>query len=134
MSEKETKKAQNEALMQRMAAAFAQKDLASIGACFCEDGVFETSEGAHPWGERFTGRQNIQQSAAAVFALLPDIRFEEATHWATSTCGAAEWTCRFTTPKGRAVEVQGCDMFQFKNGLVQRKSSFFKRVLPPKVR
>ena len=118
--------------LEKMSQGFAEKNVDAIIENFTEDGVFETSQGPEPWGERFTGREEISRSVLAVFQTLPDIRFEDASRWVCGDRGVAEWTCVATTPKGHRMEVRGCDLFQFRDGKVLRKDTYFKQVIRKK--
>jgi ketosteroid isomerase-like protein len=40
--------------------------------------------------------------------------------------GVSEWLFRGTTAEGRKVEVNGCDLFTFRNGKIAVKSSYLK--------
>lgn len=124
--------ARNLQALERMAEGFNRRDVEAILAEFAEDAVFETSQGPDPWGERFRGKAAIRGAIEAVFRTLPDIRFGQATRWVCGERGVAEWTCTATTPKGRAMEVRGCDLFTFREGQVLRKDTYFKQVLPPR--
>ena len=42
------------------------------------------------------------------------------------TVGVSEWVFTGTTTDGRTVEVNGCDLFTFREGKIAVKSSFFK--------
>lgn len=119
------------ATLERMAAGFNRRDVEAILAEFTDDAVFETSQGPHPWGERFAGKAAIRQSIEAVFRTLPDVQFRDATRWVCGNRGVAEWTCTATTPKGRAMVVRGCDLFEFREGKVVRKDTYFKQVVHP---
>lgn len=118
------------AVLERMAEGFNNRDPEAIAGQFTEDAVFETSQGPEPWGERFVGRAAIRAAVEQVFATLPDIRFSDATRWVCGERGVAEWTCTATTPKGRRMKVRGCDLFRFSGGLVSRKDTYFKQVVP----
>lgn len=120
------------ATLEKMTEAFNNKDVDAIVANFTEDGVFETSQGPHPWGERFTGAEEIRRSVQSVFETLPDIRFEDFTRWVCGDRAVSEWTCVATTPKGRRMEVRGCDLFQFRDDKVLRKDTYFKQVVHKK--
>jgi ketosteroid isomerase-like protein len=122
--------ARNLEALQRMAAGFARRDVEAIVQEFGEDAVFETSQGPEPCGERFRGKAAIRGAIEAVFRTLPDIRFLAATRWVCGARGVAEWTCTATTPKGRALEARGCDLFEFRGGKVVRKDTYFKQVQP----
>jgi SnoaL-like domain len=40
--------------------------------------------------------------------------------------GVSEWTCVVTTAKGRAIRVRGCNLFEFRDGLVTWKDSYLQ--------
>ncbi|MBI4082688.1 MAG: nuclear transport factor 2 family protein [Candidatus Lambdaproteobacteria bacterium] len=113
----------------RMADGFNRRDVAAILREFSADAVFETSQGPHPWGERFQGLAAIRGAIEAVFKTLPDIEFRDSRRFVCGERGAAEWTCVATTPKGHRFEARGCDLFEFRGGKVARKDTFFKQVL-----
>ena len=121
--------ARNLQSLERMSDGFNRRDVAAILAEFAEDAVFETSQGPEPWGERYRGRAAIRASIEGVFRTLPDIQFRDARRWVCGHRGVAEWTCTATTPKGRALVVRGCDLFEFRDGKVVRKDTYFKQVL-----
>jgi ketosteroid isomerase-like protein len=119
----------NLATLERMGAGFNARDVDAILAEFCDDAMFETSQGPEPWGERFAGKAAIRASIEVVFRTLPDVQFLDAQRWVCGERGVAEWTCVATTPKGRRMEVRGCDLFQFRDGKVLRKDTYFKQVV-----
>lgn len=116
----------------RMNDGFNNKDIDAIMANFTKDAVFETSQGPHPWGERFTGHEEIRGSILAIWRTLPDLAFKDATRFVCADRGTTEWTCTATTPKGHPMEVRGCDLFIFTNGKVLRKDTYFKQVIHKK--
>jgi len=124
--------ARNLATLERMAAAFNARDVEAILSNFHEEGVFDTSQGPDPWGQRFTGRNEIRVAVEGVFTSLPDIHFENHARWVCGDRGVTEWTCTATTPKGHPMEVRGCDLFEFHEGQVTRKDTYFKQVLRKK--
>jgi ketosteroid isomerase-like protein len=128
MEERSMHDDRNMTVLERMAEGFSRKDIDQIVACFAEDGVFETSQGPDPWGERFQGRAAIREAVANVFKVLPDMSFAEATRWVCGDRGVSEWTCIATTPKGHRLEARGCDLFTFRDGKVARKDTYFKQV------
>jgi ketosteroid isomerase-like protein len=42
----------------------------------------------------------------------------------------SEWTLTGTSPAGQRVEVHGCDHFEFRNGKIVKKDSYWKIVEP----
>jgi ketosteroid isomerase-like protein len=115
-------------VLERMADGFARKDVDQIVDCFTDDGIFETTQGPDPWGERFQGKAAIREAVAGIFKALPDVRFADAKRWVCGDRGVSEWTCVATTPKGHRLEVRGCDLFAFRDGKVAVKDSYFKQV------
>ena len=122
----------NLATLNRLAKAFEEQDVDAILENFHEEGVFDSTEGPEPWGQRFKGKAEIRKSVEGVFATLPDVRFVEATRWVCGNNGVADWTCVATTPKGHPMRVKGCDIFELRDGLVIRKDTYFKKVVRKK--
>jgi len=127
-----TDEAANLKTLEKMNEGFNTRNVELILEHFTEDGVFETSEGPDPWGQRHVGRAQIRASVEGVFRLLPDIAFRDVTRWVHGDRGVTEWTCVATTPKGHRMEVRGCDLFTFRDGKVARKDTYFKRVVRPR--
>jgi len=119
----------NETVMDRLSEGFARHDVDGILDCFTDDGIFDITEGPEPWGERFQGKAEIRKALDALFGALPDVQFIDATRWVSGNRGVSEWTCVGTTVKGRAIRVKGVDLFEFRNGRVTRKDSYFKKVV-----
>ncbi len=122
--------ARNLASIERLSAGFARHDVDVILECFAEDGIFDITEGPDPWGERFEGKAGIRTALETLFKVLPDVQFTEATNWVAGNRGVSEWTCVATTPRGHRLRVRGCDLFEFRDGLITPKDSYFKRVVP----
>lgn len=55
-----------------------------------------------------------------------DARFGAARHFVSGDRGLSEWLFTGTAGDGRKVEVNGCDVFTFREGKIALKSSFFK--------
>ncbi len=126
MDDRETR---NLAMMDRLSAGFARHDVDGILDCFTEDGIFDITEGPDPWGERFQGKVEIRKALEALFSAVGDVQFVDASRWVAGDRGTSEWTCVGTTAKGRAIRVKGCDLFEFHDGLVTRKDSYFKKIV-----
>ncbi len=114
--------------LKRIAEAFNRHDLDAIMAFFAEDCVLETPRGQNPWGERFTGKAQVREGLAARFIGLPDVHYGDDRHWVSGNLGVSEWTLTGTTPAGERVEVRGCDHFEFRDGKVVKKDSYWKMV------
>jgi ketosteroid isomerase-like protein len=110
--------------------AFNRHDLDAIMAFFADDCVLEMPRGFDPWGQRFIGKVQVRQGLASRFAGLPDVHYGQDSHWVCGTKGVSEWMLTGTTPDGARVEVRGCDHFEFRNGEIVRKDSYWKIVEP----
>ena len=126
MDDQETR---NLAVMDRLSAGFARHDVDGILDCFTDDGIFDITEGPDPWGERFQGKVEIRKALEALFSAVADVQFVDASRWVAGDRGTSEWTCVGTTARGRAIRVKGCDLFEFRDGLVTRKDSYFKKIV-----
>jgi len=49
--------------------------------------------------------------AAARFALIPDVRYQQDEDFVDGDRGASEWTSSGTTTEGQRIEVRGCDQW-----------------------
>jgi len=105
---------------------FNRHALDDILAFFAEDAVFESPRGPHPWGTRFEGKEAVRDGLAARFEGIPDVHYGEDRHFACGDRGASEWTLTGTTTGGVRLEVRGCDLWEFRDGLIIRKDSYWK--------
>jgi len=108
--------------------AFNAHDVDAIMSFFTEDCVFETPRGPAPGGQRMVGRQQVRRGIQARFDGIPDIHYGDDRHWTCGGRGVSEWTIRGTQATGEPIEVRGCDLFEFTDGKISRKDSFWKIV------
>src|SRR6202795_2742047 len=119
----------NLAAMERLSAGFERHDVDAILVCFADDRMYAVTEGPDPWRERSEGKAPISTALEGLFKVLPDVQFTDGVHWVAGERGASEWTCVATTPRGRPLRVRGCDLFEFRDGLITRKDSYFKKIV-----
>lgn len=117
--------------LREIADAFNRHDLDAIMSFFAEDAVFETPRGSEPWGRRFMGKDAVREGLAARFSGIPDVHYGDDAHFVAGDRGASEWTLTGTTTEGEVLEVRGCDLWTFRNGLVSRKDSYWKIRIAP---
>lgn len=118
----------NEDRLKDVLAGFNRHDLDGILAAFADDAVFESPRGSHPWGTRFEGKDAIRRGLAARFEGIPDVHYGGDRHFVCGDRGASEWTLTGTTTDGVRLEVRGCDLWEFNDGLIVRKDSYWKLV------
>ncbi len=114
--------------LERILEAFNRHDLGAIMAFFADDCVLEMPRGPQAWGRRLVGKDQVREGLASRFAGLPDVHYGQDSHWVCGTKGVSEWLLTGTTPDGQRVEVRGCDHFEFRNGKIVRKDSYWKIV------
>lgn len=111
--------------------AFNAHDLDTIMSFFAEDCSLDMPRGPDPWGQRFEGHVAVREGLATRFRGLPDVHYSDDRHWVSGDRGVSEWLLTGTTPDGRPVRVRGCDHWEFRDGKVVRKDSYWKIVEPP---
>lgn len=108
--------------------AFNRHDLDGIMAFFAEDAVFESPRGPDAWGTRFVGKAAVREGLALRFSGIPDVHYGEDRHFVSGDRGVSEWTLTGTTTAGERIAVRGCDLWEFRDGMIVRKDSYWKVV------
>jgi len=108
--------------------AFNRHDLDAIMAFFSDDCSFDFPRGPEPFGQRFVGKGQVREALAGRFKGIPDVHYGDDRHWLAGDMGVSEWTLTGTTPSGVSLKVRGCDHWEFRNGKVVRKDSYWKIV------
>lgn len=108
--------------------AFNRHDLDAIMEHFSDDCSFDFPRGPEPWGQRFIGKAQVREALAGRFKGIPDVHYGDDRHWisADGTQGVSEWTLSGTTTSGVKLQVRGCDLWEFHDGKVTRKNSYWK--------
>lgn len=117
-------------LLDRFADAWNRHDLDAIMSMMTDDAVFEASAGDAVDGERSEGSSAVRAAFAAVFEQFPDARWNHPRHFVAGDRGVSEWTFTATRPDGKRVEVNGCDLFTFRDGKIALKNSYRKNRPP----
>lgn len=110
--------------------AFNRHDLDAIMEFFTEDCFFDSPRGNEYFGQRFIGKAQVREGLAKRFTGIPDVHYGDDIHWlsADGTKGVSEWTLTGTTTSGVKLKVRGCDLWEFQNGKITKKNSFWKIV------
>jgi len=119
-----------EETLKQILEAFNRHDLDAILEYFSEDCSFDFPRGPEYWGQRFKGKTEVRKALASRFEGIPDVHYGEDRHWISSdgNRGLSEWTLTGTTTSGVSLKVRGCDLWEFQNGKVTRKDSYWKIV------
>ncbi len=113
--------------LQAFAEAWNRHDTDAILSMMTSDCVFEASRGPDAKGTVYAGRDEVRRGVEEVFATFPDARWNEPRHFIAGDRGVSEWVFTATARDGTSVEVQGCDVFTFRDGKSAVKNSYRKQ-------
>ena len=116
--------------LEQICQGFNQQDVDGILSHFATDCVWLMARGPNaPEGRRCIGKEEISAVLRARYVEIPDMRWEEMRHWVCDeTKAMSEWVVRCTPRDGEAFEYLGCDLWEFKDGLVTKKDTYCKFV------
>ena len=116
--------------LKQVLSAFNRHDLDAIMEFFSDDCALDMPRGPESWGQRFMGKAQVREALASRFKGIPDVHYGDDLHWvsADGNKGVSEWTLTGTTSTGVKLNVRGCDLWEFRNGKISRKNSFWKIV------
>ncbi len=118
-------------MLEAFADAFNRHDADALMSFMTADCVFEASAGPDACGARYTGRDAVRAAFVDVWTTSPDAHWGGARHFAHGERGISEWTFTATrAADGSRVEVQGCDLFTFRDGRIALKNSYRKNRPP----
>lgn len=114
------------ALLHAFAEAWNRHDADALMSFMSEDCVFEASAGSEACGARHVGREAVRAAYEDVWRVFPDAHWADARHFVHADRGVSEWTFTGTRADGTRVQVQGCDLFTFRDGRILLKNSYRK--------
>jgi taurine dehydrogenase small subunit len=117
-------------VLRKVMDGFNAHDAEAIVRHFADDAVFESPRGPDPWGRRYVGKDAVREGFAARFDGIPDVHYDDGGHFVCGERGVSEWTLTGTTTSGERLEVNGCDLWTFRDGQIVLKNSFWKIVDP----
>lgn len=112
--------------LDQFAQAWNRHDVDALMSFMTDDCVFVASAGPSVDGKRFEGSEAVRDAYAKVFDTFSDAHWGNAKHMVSGDRGVSEWTFTGTTADGGQVEVDGCDLFHFKDGKIAVKNSYRK--------
>jgi taurine dehydrogenase small subunit len=111
-------------LLEALGRAWGNRDVEAVLGLMTEDCVYEASVGGEP-GTTYRGREELRAGIANMFAHDAGSVAEVSNVFVTDACAAWEWTYRWADSSGMPEE-RGCDLFEFREGLISRKNAFRK--------
>jgi taurine dehydrogenase small subunit len=115
------------AFLDAFADAWNRHDVDAIMSAMTDDCVFEASAGVGVRGTVYDGQRQVRKGVEAVFEQFPDAAWSGPRHFIAGNRGVTEWVFSGTRDDGVRVEVQGCDVFTFKDGKIAVKNSYRKQ-------
>jgi ketosteroid isomerase-like protein len=116
--------------LEQFADAWNRHDLDALMSMMTPDCVFEASGGNFVNGTRSEGQVDVRAAFADVFEQFPDAHWGGARHVVSGDRGFSEWTFTGTLSNGSRVEVNGCDLFTFRDNKIAIKNSYRKNRPP----
>ena len=117
-------------VLQAFADAWNRHDIDALMSFMTEDCEFDASGGPEMCGARYAGREAVRAGFAEVWSTFPDAHWGKARHFVQGDRGVSEWTFTGTKLDGTRVEVNGCDLFTFRDGKIAVKNSYRKNRPP----
>ena len=71
-------------------------------------------------------RDAVRAAFEAVFKTFPDAHWGRGRHTVAGERGVSEWVFTGTHAEGWRIEAEGCDLFEFRDGLIAVKRAFRK--------
>ena len=116
--------------LQALLDAFNAHDVDAVMSFFTDDCILDMPRGSAPGGRHLVGREQVREGIQSRFDGIPDVVYGDDRHFICGDRGVSEWTIRGTQATGERIEVRGCDLFEFRDGKISRKDSFWKIVDP----
>jgi steroid delta-isomerase-like uncharacterized protein len=116
--------------LQEFADAWNRHDLDALMEFMADECVYETSSGEDVFGTRYAGTEAVRKGFASIWEMFPDAQWLGASHFIAGNRGVSEWIFTGTGQDGKKVEVNGCDVFTFRDSKIAIKNSYRKNRPP----
>ena len=118
-------------LLKQIGLAFCSRDVDRIMRFFTEDATFYVASGPEAVGRTVVGKAAIHKVFADRFKVIPDMYWApEYDLVAGPNNGVSVWRVTGTHADGSRLDAQGCDLFEFRDGLIWKKDTYWKIVQP----
>lgn len=111
--------------------AFNNNDVEGITSFFAEEGAFINAVGPAESGDIYKGKQAIHDFFANLFANMESLSWNIILPNMISADGQSavtQWNRVGIDKDGNKTEWLGCDLYQFKDGLIIKKDTYIKVV------
>ena len=113
-------------LLDAIVAAFNAHDVPAIVQYFADDAIFYMASGPEPVGLTIRGKAAIARTLEKRFDRIPDLRWDGSEHHIIGNYAVSVWRVRGHEEGGTTVDVRGCDLWEFENGVIVSKDTYWK--------
>jgi ketosteroid isomerase-like protein len=117
-------------LLMQISHAFNSRDVDRIMSFFAEDATFYMASGPEPVGRAVRGKAAIRKVLAERFKVIPDMHWARLQEHAYGNRAVTVWTVTGKAADGTELNFQGCDLYEFRDGLIINKDTYWKIVRP----
>lgn len=109
--------------------AFNRQDVDAILAHFADDCEWLMARGPAPReGRRCRGKAEIRAVLTERYSRITDMRWVDMRHWIFGDKALSEWVVQGTSVDGDKLDLLGCDLWEFSDGKVVKKDTYWKYV------
>jgi taurine dehydrogenase small subunit len=113
--------------------AFNRHDWDGVVSFFAEDGCWLASKGPEPrTGRTLRGKQAIKEYLVLRHKAFPNLQWVNDKHWVMGDKALSEWTVQGSSATGEKIDWLGCDLWEFHDGKVTKKDTYWKVIEPAK--
>ena len=107
---------------------FNRHDVPDILSRFTDDGIWLMASGPiAPDGRVCRGKEEIGSVLSARYEKIPAMRWEAIKQWSVAdTTAIRAWIGRGTFEDNSKLDCLGCDLWEFRDGLITKKDTYWK--------
>jgi len=117
-------------LLAEIGKAFNSRDTDRIMSHFADDCTFFMASGPEPVGRRVHGKAAVHKVLADRFKVIPDMNWAIDHEYVTGNRAVSVWRVTGHAADGTVLNYQGCDLWEFRDGYVLNKDTYWKIVKP----
>ena len=114
-------------VMSTFGEAMNRQALDEIMDLMTDDCDFNSFAGPDICGTHFEGQEEVRRGFNRIWEVCSDANFAETNSFILGDRGVCEWLFTGTTRDGERIEVNGCDLFTFRDGKIAIKDAFRKQ-------
>ena len=115
-------------LLLEISQAFNSRDVERIMSFFTEDCIFYMASGPEPVGRTVSGKAAVRKVLADRFKVIPDMHWRRLEEYFLGDRAVTVWMVTGKANDGTDLNYKGCDLYEFKDGLIHRKDTYWKIV------